>query len=147
MVELSCYVREMSHCPRDGVRKQISYSIITTSLELSTIIISQKKNCYFDLYFSPELQLLTWFYGMSLVTASYEQYSSNTETTTYATRVGSLLRRQTSAICSKRALFPYNDSCHVNFSAHKLSVPKAAFVATSIAAVHQFAQPLKNLAE
>ena len=29
MVELSCYVREISHCPRDGVRRQMSYS--TTS--------------------------------------------------------------------------------------------------------------------
>ena len=24
---LSCYVREISHCPRDGVRRQMSYSI------------------------------------------------------------------------------------------------------------------------
>ena len=30
---------------------------------------------------------------------------------------------QISAICSKRALFPYNDSCHVKYSAHELSVP------------------------
>ena len=29
MVELSCYVREISHCPRDGVRRQMSYSIYT----------------------------------------------------------------------------------------------------------------------
>ena len=28
-----------------------------------------------------------------------------------------------SAIRSKKALFPYNDSCHVNYSAHKVSVP------------------------
>ena len=26
-VELSCYVREILHCPRDGVRRQRSYSI------------------------------------------------------------------------------------------------------------------------
>ena len=40
-----------------------------------------------------------------------------------ATRAGSLLRRKISAIHSKRALFPYNDSCHGNYSAHKVSVP------------------------
>jgi len=39
-----------------------------------------------------------------------------------ATRAGSLLRLKISAIHSKRALFPYNDSCHVNYSAHKVSV-------------------------
>jgi len=38
-----------------------------------------------------------------------------------------------SAIHSKRALFPYNDSCHVNYSAHKVNFP--ALVATSIVAV------------
>ena len=38
-------------------------------------------------------------------------------------RLGSLLGHQISAIHSKRALFPYNDSCHVNYSADKLSVP------------------------
>jgi len=27
-VELSCYVREISHCPCDGVRRQMSYSSI-----------------------------------------------------------------------------------------------------------------------
>ena len=35
-------------------------------------------------------------------------------------------------------MFPYNDSCHVNYSAHKLSVPKVNFpalVATSIVSV------------
>ena len=30
-VELSCYVREISHCPRDGVRRQISYSTLVQS--------------------------------------------------------------------------------------------------------------------
>ena len=43
--------------------------------------------------------------------------------------LGSLLRCQIGAILSKRALFPYNDPCHVNdpyhvnYSTHKLSVP------------------------
>jgi len=36
--------------------------------------------------------------------------------------LGSLARHQISAIHRKRALFPYNDSCPVNYSAHKLSV-------------------------
>ena len=39
------------------------------------------------------------------------------------------------------SLFPYNDSCHVNYSAHKVSVPKVNFpvlVATSIVAVSRF---------
>jgi len=40
-----------------------------------------------------------------------------------ATRAGSFLRLKISAIHSKRALFPYNDSCHVNYSAYKVSVP------------------------
>ena len=40
----------------------------------------------------------------------------------HATRAGSLFRCQISAICSKRTLFPYNDFCHVNYSAHELSV-------------------------
>jgi len=58
------------------------------------------------------------------VTASYGQYSAHgVGTTEYATRAGSLLRLKISAICSKRALFPYNDSCHVNYSPHKVSVP------------------------
>jgi len=53
---------------------------------------------FWQLYFSPELQLLTWFYGMlleqSLVTVSYGQYSAHgaaTGTTEYATKAGSLL--------------------------------------------------------
>jgi len=51
--------------------------------------------------------------------ASYGQYSAHgiaTGTTEYATRAGSLLWHQISAILSKRALFPYNDTtgtCHV----------------------------------
>ena len=36
-------------------------------------------------------------------------------------KAGSLLRHEIRAIRNKRALFPYNDSCHVNYSAHKLS--------------------------
>jgi len=39
-----------------------------------------------------------------------------------ATRTESLFRCKVSAIHSKRALFPYNDSFHVNYSAHKVSV-------------------------
>ena len=38
------------------------------------------------------------------------------------TRAGSLFRWKVSAIHIKRALFAYNDSCHVNYSAHKVSV-------------------------
>jgi len=56
------------------------------------------------------------------VTASYGQYSAH-GVATGTTRAGSLLRLKISAIHSKRALFPYNDSCHVNYSAHKVSVP------------------------
>jgi len=40
-----------------------------------------------------------------------------------ATRAGSLLRCKISAIHNKSALFPYHDSCHVNYSAHRVSVP------------------------
>jgi len=59
---------------------------------------------------------------IALVTASYGQYSAHgvATGTRCATRAVSL---QMSAICSKGALFPYNDSFHVNYSAHKLSVP------------------------
>ena len=46
-----------------------------------------------------------------------------TGTTEYATRAGSLLRCQGGALHSKRALFHYNDTFHVNYSTHKLSVP------------------------
>ena len=51
-----------------------------------------------------------------------------------------ILRLKISAIRTKfkRALFPYNDSCHVNYSAHIVSVPWVNFpalVATSIVAV------------
>jgi len=81
------------------------------------------------LSFSPELQLLTWFYGMlleySLVTVSYGQYNAHgvaTGTTEYATRAESLLRHQISAMCSRRALFPYSDySCHMIYSICALS--------------------------
>jgi len=57
--------------------------------------------------------------------ASYGQYSAHGVATEQlnATCAGSLIRREISAIRSKRALLPYNDSCHVNYSAHKLSVP------------------------
>jgi len=77
------------------------------------------------------------------VTASYGQYSAHgvsKGTTEYATRAGIC---QISAIRSKRALFPYNDSCHVNYSAHKLSVPKVNFpalVATLIVAVPSYSR-------
>ena len=60
------------------------------------------------------------------MTASYGQYSAHgvaTGTTEYATRAGSLLRRQVSTMRSKRALFPYNDFCRELYGAHKLSVP------------------------
>jgi len=36
-------------------------------------------------------------------------------------KAGSLPRHEIRGIHSKRALFPYNDSCHMNYSAHKLS--------------------------
>jgi len=45
------------------------------------------------------------------------------------------------AILSKRALIPCNDSCHVNYNAHKLSVPYINFpalVETSIIAVSSY---------
>jgi len=32
MIELSCYGREISHCLRDGVRRQMSYSIYLLTL-------------------------------------------------------------------------------------------------------------------
>jgi len=52
--------------------------------------------------------------------------------------LGSLLRCQISAIHSRRALLPYKDSCHVNYSAHKLYVNFPAIVATSIVAVPSY---------
>jgi len=74
----------------------------------------QKRICYFDNCISHQNVTFDMFY-----------------ITEYATRAGSLLRRQISAmgsktsitICSKRVLFPYNDSCHVNYSSQELSVP------------------------
>ena len=58
---------------------------------------------------------------IALVTASYGQYSAHgvATGTTCATRAVS---HQISAKCNKGALFPYDDSCHVNYSAHKVSV-------------------------
>ena len=61
------------------------------------------------------------------MTASYGQYSAHgvaTGTTEcMLLGLGVLFRLKISAICSKKALFPYNDSCHVNYSAHEVSVP------------------------
>jgi len=62
-------------------------------------------------------------WDVTLVTASYGQYSAYgaaTLTNEYDKRAGSLLRRQISVIRNKRALFTYNDTCHVNYSAHSL---------------------------
>ena len=83
-----------------------------------------KRICYLDNSRIATVNMVLW--GDTLVTATCWQYSAHgvaTGTTEYATRAESLLRRQISTICSNRALFPYNGSCHVNYSAHKLSVP------------------------
>jgi len=65
-------------------------------------------------------------WGDTLVTATCWQYSAHgvaAGTTEYATSAESLLRRQISACYTQqKGLFPYNGSCHVNYSAHKLSV-------------------------
>ena len=49
-----------------------------------------------------------------------------TRTNERATKAGSLLRCQISAIAihSKTAFFPYNNSCHVNYSAQNYLCPK-----------------------
>jgi len=55
-----------------------------------------------------------------LVITSYGQYSAHgvaTGTIEFATRAGKIaIGQQISAICSKRALLPHKDPCHVNCS-------------------------------
>jgi len=58
-------------------------------------------------------------------------------TTEYATRVGTLLKRQVSAIRSKRASFPHNDSFHawttvLNYAPSKFLSPCSNFKCCSI---------------
>ena len=46
--------------------------------------------------------------------------------------LGSLLRHQISATHIKRALFPYNDPCHVNCTTHKVSVLCLCLLTTTL---------------
>jgi len=76
--------------------------------------------------------------GSQLWAINSQLWAIHGRTTEYATRAGSC---QISAIRSKRALFPYDDSCHVNYSAHKLYVAKVHFpalVAISIVAIPSY---------
>ena len=75
--------------------------------------------------------------------ASYGQYSAHgvaTGTIEFATRAGKISWTSVSAICSKRALFPHKDPCHVNCSTNYLHsyVNFPALVATSIVVVSSY---------
>ena len=92
---------------------------------------AKKDLLFWQLYFSTELHAtVDMVYGMILeYNPLWQPPMGNTvhiellQEQLNASRAGSLLRRKISAICNKRALFPYNNSCHVNYSAHKVSVP------------------------
>ena len=49
-----------------------------------------------------------------------QSHGVTTGTIEFATRAGKISGHQVSAICSKRALFPHKDPCHVNCSTNYL---------------------------